>query len=102
LVSDSPSSQYRNKYTIAVVRQICQLRDIASFNWIYSESGHGKGAPDGVGAAVKRRADAHIAEGHSIDSAQDIEMLISDSGASIISKIVSIACYIFNGVDVEK
>lgn len=34
-----------------------------SWQWLYSEAGHGKGAPDGVGAAIKRQADAHVARG---------------------------------------
>ena len=31
--------------------------------WNYTEAGHGKGPADGIGAAVKRRADAIVAKG---------------------------------------
>jgi hypothetical protein len=30
------------------------------------ECGHGKGAPDGVGAAVKRLGDRHVAQGNAL------------------------------------
>lgn len=57
-LSDSPSSQYRNKYMFFVISQICQdFHQIKKITWNYSEAGHGKGAPDGVGAVLKRTAD---------------------------------------------
>lgn len=34
--------------------------------WHFSESGHGKGEPDGVGACVKRTADAYVANGRDV------------------------------------
>ena len=36
------------------------------FSWHYSEQGHGKGAPDGVGGTLKRTADKAVAEGRDI------------------------------------
>ena len=38
--------------------------------WNFLEAGHGKGPADGVGAAVKRRADDIIAQGKDIPNAQ--------------------------------
>ena len=54
--SDSPSSQYRNKYIFDAVANHfdtygCQAR------WNYFESGHGKGPCDGLGGTSKRMAD---------------------------------------------
>lgn len=34
--------------------------------WNYSEAGHGKGAPDGIGGVLKRTADRVVAEGKDI------------------------------------
>ncbi|KAJ2952834.1 hypothetical protein O0L34_g7199 [Tuta absoluta] len=45
--------------------------NVEELSWHYSESGHGKGAPDGVGGCLKREADSHIAHGHDILNAQD-------------------------------
>ncbi|CAH1110242.1 unnamed protein product [Psylliodes chrysocephalus] len=41
---------------------------INTFSWNYSESGHGKGAPDGIGGATKQTADRLVAEGKDIAS----------------------------------
>jgi len=59
-LSDSPSSQYRNKsmFYLMFHRIIPLFRNLRVFTWNYSESGHGKGAPDGIGACVKRTCDA--------------------------------------------
>ena len=38
--------------------------------WNFLEAGHGKGPADGIGAAVKRRADDLIAGGKDIQNAQ--------------------------------
>jgi len=46
-----------------------QLPTFGSFTsgtWNFSESGHGKGAADGVGGSMKRMADRLIAQGEDI------------------------------------
>ncbi|CAB0021014.1 unnamed protein product [Nesidiocoris tenuis] len=48
--------------------------DLQSAMWNYHETGHGKGAPDGVGATVKRTADKAVAEGSDV---VDIETLVT-------------------------
>ena len=53
IVSDSPTSQYRNKDIFYLNNAFATEHDL-SLRWIYLESGHGKGIADGVGAAVKR------------------------------------------------
>lgn len=45
-----------------------EVFNVKKFTWNYSESGHGKGAPDGIGATCKRTADAVVATGGDIDS----------------------------------
>jgi hypothetical protein len=82
-VSDSPSSQYRNKFTLFLISVLCRQMGYKSWSWLYSESGHGKGAPDGVGAAVKRQADAYVARGRSIKKASDIVDILSSAESKI-------------------
>lgn len=76
-LSDSPSSQYRNKY---IFYMITKLKDtIPSINrvtWNFQESGHGKGAPDGIGAVVKRTADNFVKFGGDVGSFEDFKNLV--------------------------
>ena len=52
-VTDSPSSQYRNKNAFWLMKELC-VRCRVKLNWIFLEAGHGKGIPDGIGGCVKR------------------------------------------------
>lgn len=69
-LSDSPSTQYRNKTMFALIEKylLTNFPGIDTVFWNYSESGHGKGAPDGVGAVLKRTADRITAEGKDVNS----------------------------------
>jgi hypothetical protein len=87
LVSDSPSSQYRNRYTIFLIADLCTLLGIPDMEWLYTEAGHGKGAPDGVGATIKRTADEHLARGGMIRNSAELITLMSNS--IIMTKEVS-------------
>jgi len=60
-LSDSPSTQYRNKTMFAIIGK--ELPKVNVITWNYSESGHGKGAPDEVGGIIKRIADRCVAQG---------------------------------------
>ncbi|CAH0547526.1 unnamed protein product [Brassicogethes aeneus] len=68
LLSDSPVNQYKNKFMFHVVFHHLRyfFPGITYFSWNYSEPGHGKGAPDGVGGTLKRSADQAVAEGKDI------------------------------------
>ena len=73
---------------IFLMSKICRSHGIAAYERIFSESEHGKGAPDGVGATVKRIADNFVAlQRHWIQSAKDIIPLLTTSkiNASIVS-----------------
>lgn len=54
--SDSPSSQYRNKYIFDAVANHFETYG-CNARWNYFESGHGKGPCDGLGGTSKRMAD---------------------------------------------
>jgi hypothetical protein len=67
--------------------------------WSYFEAGHGKGAPDGVGAAIKRLADSLVSSGKDILSAKNLYdelsvktdmklFLIDDDSISRIDKLL--------------
>lgn len=46
-------------------------QNICDFTWNYHEAGHGKGAPDGIGATCKRIADKIVALGTDIATIND-------------------------------
>ena len=53
VISDLPTSQYCNKGMFWLVKTFCEDFNI-TVKWIYLKSGHGKGIPDSIGAAVKK------------------------------------------------
>lgn len=92
VISDSPSSQYRNRNTMYLLNDICHQLGIASFDWIFSESGHGKGPADGVGAAVKRKADHVVSHQlQSLQCAEDLLCLVEGLDSKMLAKIVTTA-----------
>lgn len=69
--SDGPTSQYRQKGNFY---KFCKVKAEKSFKlatWNFHESGHGKGVPDAVGAAIKRMADNIVSFGNDIPTATE-------------------------------
>ncbi|XP_050391948.2 uncharacterized protein LOC126810751 [Patella vulgata] len=64
--SDGPTSQYRQKGNFYHFSSLPFTLGFKHLDWNYFESGHGKGAPDGIGGALKRRADDIVRCGTSI------------------------------------
>ena len=62
-VTDSPSSQYRNRSICALVGRFPSLFSVRA-SWAWLEAGHGKGPCDGVGGSVKKKADNLVKSGH--------------------------------------
>ncbi len=59
-------------------------------SWNYSEKSHGKGAPDGIGGAVKKDADLYVRWGGELQTPLDLyEMLTKKSGSTITHYWVS-------------
>ena len=58
-LTDSPTSQYRNKAMMHVIANHDALFGMTA-SWQYWEAGHGKGPCDGVGGASKRQADLAV------------------------------------------
>ena len=59
-VTDSPTSQYRNKHMFYLVANHQNMFDGVQASWQYFEAGHGKGPCDGVGGTAKRQADSAV------------------------------------------
>ncbi|KAJ2944203.1 hypothetical protein O0L34_g18180 [Tuta absoluta] len=77
-LSDSPSSQYRNKSMFYIITQIHKdFEQLQKITWNYSESGHGKGAPDGIGATLKRTADRMVLHGQDVGTFNQFRDLIT-------------------------
>ncbi|KAI8423498.1 hypothetical protein MSG28_012611 [Choristoneura fumiferana] len=83
---DSPVNQYKNKFMFHIVyRHINDLfPGTTFFSWHYSEPGHGKGAPDGVGGTLKRTADKAVAEGRDIVNLNTLKEILSARCPSIM------------------
>lgn len=95
-LSDSPATQYRNKCMFYFLRNhLKEIYPINYFTWNYSETGHGKGAPDGIGGVCKRIADREVANGKDIP---DITVLLS----VLQEKCLNIQFYQINTSDIEE
>lgn len=67
-LSDGSATQYKNKtmFYILATKLKLMFPKLKKYTWNYLESGHGKGAADGVGAVCKRTADRYVGQGHDI------------------------------------
>lgn len=82
-ISDSPTSQYRNKYMFNVIAGHKDRFGISA-SWHYFEAGHGNGPCDGVGAVAKRMADNAVKrEKHVIQDAKGFFDWASESNSAI-------------------
>ena len=70
-ITDSPVSQYRNKYITKIISMHGEYFEGIHCTWDYLESGHGKGPCDGVGGSLKRFADNAVKKGVIINNAVD-------------------------------
>ena len=67
--SDGPTTQYRQKGNFYKFTTVIYEKGFIAATWNFSEAGHGKGAPDGIGATLKRTADQIVAHGTDIPNA---------------------------------
>ncbi|XP_063953816.1 uncharacterized protein LOC135153700 [Lytechinus pictus] len=63
--TDSPSSQYRNRFIFST---LCQHNDLfgVKASWDYFECGHGKSVCDGIGGTAKRQASDAVKQGKAV------------------------------------
>ncbi|CAH0404767.1 unnamed protein product [Chilo suppressalis] len=78
ILSDGPLTQYRNKSMFFLIATLMSKEfSISSIIWHYSERGHGKGAPDGVGGCIKRICDSHVAKGNDVSNLDELMACLS-------------------------
>lgn len=70
--SDGPATQYRQKGNFFYLSTEPYKYGFKEITWNFFEASHGKGAPDGVGGALKRSADRIVAHGGDIPDAQSL------------------------------
>lgn len=99
-VSDGPTTQYRCKqYFYLFSTQLLDYFHFKSGSWNFLEAGHGKGPAHGIGGAIKRAADAFVANGGIITNAKSLMFAISwktkvemfeiqESEITIIEKVI--------------
>ncbi|KAL2092912.1 hypothetical protein ACEWY4_012710 [Coilia grayii] len=71
-ISDGPTSQYRNRSCFYLASTVPFMHGFKWVTWNYTEASHGKGAPDGVGGALKNLADRIVSYGTSIPNAESL------------------------------
>lgn len=89
-LSDSPSSQYRNKNIFYMITKLKNVNpNICRVSWNYQESGHGKGAPDGIGAVIKRTADSFVRYGGDVGFFEDFWALVTKNIPNVYFEMVT-------------
>lgn len=87
-LSDGPSTQYRSKNFFFVIvnnlPNIFKPEHVNLISWNYSESGHGKGAVDGLGGCLKRTADDLVAKGNDIFSCSEFYSKVGSAVKGIV------------------
>ena len=67
--------------------QILQMKGFKSMTWNFTEASHGKGAPDGVGGALKNLADRLVAYGTDIPDAEALLHNLSEQSSVKLFKV---------------
>ncbi|KAA0721693.1 hypothetical protein E1301_Tti014312 [Triplophysa tibetana] len=83
VMSDGPVTQYRNKKNFYLLSTVPFLSGIKRVTWNFAEKSHGKGAPDGVGGAVKRVADSAVQGGADVQTPEHLYKLLKEKESSI-------------------
>lgn len=83
--SDGPSPQYRQKKNIYLLTLFGLKLHLDFTTRSFFESGHGKGAADAIGGAVKRALDRHVAYGGDVGNAMDAYEILN-------KRMISVKC----------
>jgi hypothetical protein len=71
-MSDGPVTQYRGRGNLHFMANVPFSLGFEEVWWNFTEASHGKGAADGVGAAIKRTADNVVLSGREITDAHSM------------------------------
>uniref|UniRef100_UPI00358DF4FA uncharacterized protein n=1 Tax=Myxine glutinosa TaxID=7769 RepID=UPI00358DF4FA len=88
--SDGPTTQYRQKLNFFLFTKELAQRKVTFGTWNFHEAGHGKGAPDGVGATVKRMADNLVQRGKDCPDAVTMINLLEEAHCRIELHLVDV------------
>ena len=69
---DGPTTQYRNKDNFYFLSTETHALGFDAATWNFFESGHGKGAPDAIGGALKRTAECMLNAGCDMQDANKL------------------------------
>lgn len=81
--SDGPATQYKQKGNFYLLSTKIFELGFEAATWNFWEASHGKGAPDGIGGAIKRTADKLVANGQDINSATELYNSLVATGSTI-------------------
>lgn len=94
-VSDGPTTQYRSRKNFYLFNHLIHKYGFQHATWNFTEAGHGKGAPDGIGGLIKRTADKAVSFGRDICDANDMFRELQNSN-------IAVQIYLINDVDIEN
>ncbi|CAI5695050.1 unnamed protein product [Oreochromis niloticus] len=81
--SDGPATQYKQKGNFYLLSKEPFKKGFKNISWNFFEASHGKGAPDGIGATLKRSADTIVRHGGDIPNAEAMFHKLRDMGTSV-------------------
>lgn len=79
IFSDGPNTQYKQKKNFYLFSKMIVESSCDYASWSFFEASHGKGAADGVGAAVKRTLDGFVSHGTDIPNANTAFKMLKES-----------------------
>ncbi|WAR07948.1 hypothetical protein MAR_017906, partial [Mya arenaria] len=84
ILSDGPTTQYRNKQNFYLFSTKLFELGFQRGTWNFLEASHGKGAADGIGAAVKQHADRAVnTRSEDITNAEDMIRALKMTNTSV-------------------
>ena len=89
MFSDGPTAQYKQKGNFYLFAKQLERRGFRFGTWNYFEAAHGKGAPDGVGAAIKRNTDRLVNMGRDCTDADTMYELLATTGSKVKMYVTS-------------
>lgn len=95
VISDGPTTQYRNKDNFYLLTKVPFDLGFTFVDWSFMEAGHGKGAPDGVGAVVKREADRAVLQGSDIVDGESLK-------DKLVSRNIAVKLFIISDEDIRR
>ena len=81
--SDGPCTQYKQRGNFYLFCTEIFKKGFTRGTWNYFEASHGKGAPDGVGGTLKRRADRLVSQGVYIPTALSMYQALSEGQSKV-------------------